>query len=355
MSDTNETKQAPSVEAGARDDDAGFAAWAAQRFPNKYLSRTADSKSINEAREFAREGWQARAALARASEAAAGEPVAWMLKQGDYLEPSLLPLEDEALARGWTQRPLVYAAPQPAQAAGEPVATLHDDGHWTWKKGTPPHESNYAGWRMDVYATAQPATVPEGWKLVPVEPTDAMTFVGQKHRHDTVWSIGAIYREMLAAAPQAAAPADPLCPNGEPWNPNPDGIQPGDEGSPRMSRETGMWEDVSDDDAPAQPASEQQAEAAPSTLSVQIKKARDEVATWSPERRAKVRLQGSSLFVGEQQAARELSDEQQSALLKVLELADREERHRTNQAWLNLRESIASARVILAAKGDGHE
>lgn len=33
----------------------------------------------------------------------------------------------------------------------EPVATLHDDGHWTWK-GTPPPESNYAGWRMDVYA-----------------------------------------------------------------------------------------------------------------------------------------------------------------------------------------------------------
>ena len=39
---------------------------------------------------------------------------------------------------------------------GEAVATLHDDGYWTWKKGTtPPHESNYAGWRMDVYATPQ--------------------------------------------------------------------------------------------------------------------------------------------------------------------------------------------------------
>ena len=38
----------------------------------------------------------------------------------------------------------------------QPIATLHDDGHWTWKKGTtPPHESNYAGWRMDVYAAPQ--------------------------------------------------------------------------------------------------------------------------------------------------------------------------------------------------------
>lgn len=39
--------------------------------------------------------------------------------------------------------------------AQEPVAVLHDDGHWTWK-GTPPYESNFAGWRMDVYAQPQP-------------------------------------------------------------------------------------------------------------------------------------------------------------------------------------------------------
>jgi hypothetical protein len=44
---------------------------------------------------------------------------------------------------------------------GEAVATLHDDGYWTWKKGTtPPHESNYAGWRMDVYAAPQPECAP---------------------------------------------------------------------------------------------------------------------------------------------------------------------------------------------------
>lgn len=40
---------------------------------------------------------------------------------------------------------------------------------------------------------------------------------------------------------------DPLCPNGEPWNPNPDGIRPGEERGPRMSQETGMWEDVADE------------------------------------------------------------------------------------------------------------
>ena len=51
------------------------------------------------------------------------------------------------------------------------------------------------------HVEASPASVPEGWKLVPVEPTDQMTFIGQQHRYDARWSIGAIYREMLAAAP----------------------------------------------------------------------------------------------------------------------------------------------------------
>lgn len=46
--------------------------------------------------------------------------------------------------------------------------------------------------------------------------------------------------------------------------------------------------------------------------------------------------------------AQPLTDEQHSALLTVLECADTSERHRTNQAWINLREAIASARALLA-------
>ncbi|MGG2485296.1 hypothetical protein ACQYYE_05305 [Pseudomonas aeruginosa] len=44
-------------------------------------------------------------------------------------------------------------------------------------------------------------SVPEGWKLVPMDPTSQMTFVGQSLRYDAVNSIGEIYRQMLAAAP----------------------------------------------------------------------------------------------------------------------------------------------------------
>jgi hypothetical protein len=54
-----------------------------------------------------------------------------------------------------------WIAKQVDGGKGEAVATLHDDGYWTWKKGaTPPHESNYAGWRMDVYAAPQAECAP---------------------------------------------------------------------------------------------------------------------------------------------------------------------------------------------------
>ena len=48
---------------------------------------------------------------------------------------------------------------------------------------------------------ASPASVPEGWKLVPVEPTDEMC--GAAYSDRMVWNGGprAIYEAMLAAAP----------------------------------------------------------------------------------------------------------------------------------------------------------
>jgi hypothetical protein len=44
-----------------------------------------------------------------------------------------------------------------AASVQKPVATLHDDGHYTFH-GAKPDGFNYAGWRMDVYATSQAAT-----------------------------------------------------------------------------------------------------------------------------------------------------------------------------------------------------
>ena len=48
---------------------------------------------------------------------------------------------------------------------------------------------------------SQAGQVPEGWKLVPTDPTSQMTFIGQSLRYDAVNSIGEIYRQMIAAAP----------------------------------------------------------------------------------------------------------------------------------------------------------
>ena len=63
------------------------------------------------------------------------------------------------------------------------------------------------------YVSAQPAPiVPEGWKLVPIEPTPEMMLVAQKADHDhgghEEWleydgeDVKRVYRAMLAAAPE---------------------------------------------------------------------------------------------------------------------------------------------------------
>lgn len=54
---------------------------------------------------------------------------------------------------------------------------------------------------------AQAGQVPEGWKLVPTDPTSQMTFVGQSLRYDALNSIGEIYRQMIASAPSQGGPS----------------------------------------------------------------------------------------------------------------------------------------------------
>ncbi|HGP4313615.1 TPA: hypothetical protein ACLMX6_005568 [Pseudomonas aeruginosa] len=67
----------------------------------------------------------------------------------------------------------------------------------------------HEGFRLNealAVAKAQPS-VPEGWKLVPMDPTSQMTSVGQSLRYEAVNSIGEIYRQMLAVAPSPIDPA----------------------------------------------------------------------------------------------------------------------------------------------------
>lgn len=74
----------------------------------------------------------------------------------------------------------------------------------------------------------------------------ALGYIGSSDRSDRQVHVARI-RAMLEAAPGN----EPLCPNGEPWDPNPDGIRPGDERGPRTDPGTGMWEGVPDEAAPS--------------------------------------------------------------------------------------------------------
>lgn len=84
--------------------------------------------------------------------------------------------ESERLAR---QMPEVIAALDAALAEqAQPVATLHDDGCFTWKRDEfrRRYDRQRAGWRMDVYATPPAPVVPPGWHPIsePYEPTDEL-------------------------------------------------------------------------------------------------------------------------------------------------------------------------------------
>lgn len=92
-----------------------------------------------------------------------------------------------------------------------------DDYRSTWQK-LQVEAHNKRQWRkyaleLRVLAAApvQPVAVPDGWKLVPSEPNDAMQAAGaQAVRIDTtvinkIWTGNAVFRAMIAASPAAPA------------------------------------------------------------------------------------------------------------------------------------------------------
>lgn len=64
--------------------------------------------------------------------------------------------------------------------------------------------------RMGTPVSAEPvAEVPAGWQLVPVEPTDTMTIVGQHTRYPAANSITEIWKAMLKVAPATPVSVEP--------------------------------------------------------------------------------------------------------------------------------------------------
>ncbi len=86
--------------------------------------------------------------LALADQMERAEPDCWAI-----LTPNGSRLVSEAEAKGKMKPYPLYTHPAPEVTRdAEPVATLHDDGHWTWKPGhVESMAERQAGWRMDVY------------------------------------------------------------------------------------------------------------------------------------------------------------------------------------------------------------
>jgi hypothetical protein len=77
--------------------------------------------------------------------------------QRDYTAlKELCSRSETAAAEAQTELKRLARAYQPS----EPVATLHDDGYFTWH-GAKPEGFHYAGWRMSVYSAPQPAKTGE--------------------------------------------------------------------------------------------------------------------------------------------------------------------------------------------------
>lgn len=82
----------------------------------------------------------------------------------------------------------------------------HDDESGTY---LPVRHTSRGKFTMPLYTRPQPQAVAQGWKLVPVEPTDAMVVQGlSASGRDVMESdVEDIYRAMLSASPEAPAAA----------------------------------------------------------------------------------------------------------------------------------------------------
>lgn len=150
----------------------------------------------------------ARAAI-EADRHARGEPIgveitALIANMAAFLEVSGDPYADPLIKHARE----VLSAPQPKQA-GEPVFLLKASGplkEWTPTKAA----FDIPDGEHKLYL-AQPQQTPEGYKLVPIDPTERMlqaayNAVESEGMVTTTWLRNAIYRAMLEAAPEPKEP-----------------------------------------------------------------------------------------------------------------------------------------------------
>lgn len=130
---------------------------------------------------------------------------------GDYPEAKVVCIAAQGQAdwNNFRNGTKLYAAPQPVAVPDE-IQKLKDGRGFKYVKDGIHYSVNYAnGWNqcraamLSAEAVSQPYTLPDGWKLVPVEPTDEML--------NALYKLGTrlirqcevkLYKSMLAAAPE---------------------------------------------------------------------------------------------------------------------------------------------------------
>lgn len=110
-----------------------------------------------------------------------------------------------------TTTPIPESADATVEALRALLTEVRDEGLIYWEPNTSRgafNKSMMIAKIDDALAhTPKAATcAPEGWVLLPREPTGPMTYAGQQMRYDSTIGMGGIYRAMLAAAPPAPQP-----------------------------------------------------------------------------------------------------------------------------------------------------
>lgn len=118
--------------------------------------------------------------------------------------------------QGWKARAAYQRAQQP-QSAEAVAYVLTRDGEVCYEaddgiviSNTPGDETDLYKWQPVYFTTPQPSAVPDGWKLVPVEPTPEMMKAGCAVPLNKAARHNSCYRAMLAAAPSAPKADDPV-------------------------------------------------------------------------------------------------------------------------------------------------
>jgi len=132
---------------------------------------------------------------------AKAEPVAWLWSHRKHpSEVSLVRPEDDERAEGahwsgWSCQALYAAPPAPASAPDALTDDIDSDDHpllWSYNKGW-----NACRAAMLHGADGSSPVIPDGWVMVPEEPTHEMLEAG-----DEQFGTYDVYRRMLASAPQ---------------------------------------------------------------------------------------------------------------------------------------------------------